>query len=335
MRSPKRNIPPRFSQYQPKLKKEFFSVKYWTTWSSFGALWLLAYIPQAWRVRLATVAGSLIYRYHKKRRDIVDLNLSWCFPDLSEEERNDLGKQCFRYLVQSILDTGVLWWRSTERVRKHIQFQGVEHLERELAEGRCVMVLSGHSPALEKGGVAMSMDYPMTSFTNESNNPLIEWMAARKRTRFGGYVFPRGGGFRNVIKAMRDGYGLYILTDEDLGADSAHFIPLFGIPKATLTTPLRLAKLTDAVILTSYTWYDDERSCYIMEFSPAMPNLTTFEEEESLALLNERLEAAIRKQPAQYMWSLRIFKTMYDGSPPPYYRRSKPGSGPRTRPEGL
>ena len=324
--------PVRFKRYQPAFEKRFLGLRFWPSWLGFAVLWLLAFLPQSWRVGLAKLAGGMIYRLHGKRREIVEVNLAWCFPEMDEPARRQLARDYFRYLVQSILDTGVLWWRDIERVRRHIRFQGAEHLQKALQGGRAVMILGGHSPALEKGGVALSMDYPMTSFTNEAKNPLLEWMAAQRRMRFGGYVFPRGGGFRQVIKALRDGYGLYILTDEDLGAESSLFVPFFGIPKATLTTPLRLAKSTNAVILTSYTWFDEEQGCYVMGLSAPLEGITEQDEASALAVLNQHLEASIREHPAQYMWSLRLFKTMFDGSPPPYYKRSRPGSGPRPRP---
>ena len=324
---------PDFKPYKPPFQWRFLSPPYWPLWLGLGGLWCIAWWPQRWRVGLSRWLGRLIWRRNAKRREIVEANLAWCFPEMDGPARRKLARDYFRYLTQSILDTGVLWWRDIERVRRHIRFQGADHLQKALQEGRAVMILGGHSPALEKGGVALSMDYPMTSFTNEAKNPLLEWVAARRRMRFGGYVFPRGGGFRQVIKALRNDYGLYILTDEDLGAESSLFVPFFGIPKATLTTPLRLAKSTNAVILTSYSWFDDEQGCYVMRLSAPLEGITEQDEESALALLNQHLEASIREHPAQYMWSLRLFKTMFDGSLPPYRMRSRPGSGPRPRPD--
>jgi len=48
--------------------------------------------------------------------------------------------------------------------------------------------------------------------------------------------------------------------------------------------------------------------------------------------MNLELEKLIRLAPDQYMWSLRLFQTRPDGSPPPYAMKGKPGSGPRPRP---
>ena len=322
-----------FKTYQPKFSLVFLTPRYWPWWFGFAVLWLMSLLPQSWRAFLAKRIGWAIYRHHRKRREIVEVNLAWCFPEMDEEQRQAIGESYFRYLVQSILDTGVLWWRSNKTVVQYVELRGEEYLQSELDKGNRVIIVTGHSPGLEKGGVALSAHYPMSSFTNEAKNPLLEWMAVRKRTRFGGYVFPRSGGFRPVIKAIRQGYGLYILADEDLGPESATFIPFFGIPRATLTTPLRLARTSRAVIISSFTWYDESCSRYVMEFFPVLDGLDTVSDEEALTMLNQRLEQVIRRHPEQYMWSLRLFKTMQDGSPPPYYKKNRPGSGPRPRPE--
>ncbi len=51
------------------------------------------------------------------------------------------------------------------------------------------------------------------------------------------------------------------------------------------------------------------------------------------AALNAAFEGLIRLAPEQMLWSLRLFQTRPDGSPPPYTMKGKPGSGPRSRPE--
>ena len=326
-------VAPDLKPYTPPFQWRFLGPLFWPLWLALGALWLLAWWPQRWRVRLARGLGNIAYARHLKRREIIDLNLSWCFPKLDEEQRQALAREYYRYLIQSLFDYGVLWWGSQKRVRGHVQVRGEEHLQRLLAENKAVIIVTGHSPALDRGGMSLAMDYPIISFANEAKNPLVEWLFARRRSRFGGTVFPRGGGFRPVIKGLRQGHVLYILADEDLGPQSASFAPFFGIPRATLNTPLRLARTSGAEILTSFSWYDDSQQCYVTEISPMLEGLVDDVDELGLDRLNQRLEQAIRQHPAQYMWSLRLFKTMQDGSAPPYRMKGRPGSGPRPRPE--
>ncbi len=319
--------------YRPLFRAAFLGPRFWPTWLGFAFLWLMSVTPKRWRIGLAHWLGKVMMRRNHKRREIVQTNLAWCFPECSEAERERMARDYFRYFAQAVLDTGLFWWGSEQRFRRNIVLQDDEALAETLAAGRRVIIVTCHTLALDRGGVALSADYPFETFVNEARNPLVEWMSARQRARFNGLVFPRSGGLRPVIRAMRQGYALYILTDEDLGPESSVFAPFFGIPRATLTTPHRLAKMSGADVFTSLTYYDDAAGRYVVKLFPQLEGFPGEDEQADATRINHRLEQMIREHPAQYMWSLRIFQTFPNGAPPPYTMKGKPGSGPRPRPD--
>lgn len=320
------------SRYRPPFRARFLGPRFWPTWLGFAFLWLMSVTPQRLRLALARRLGAVVMRHNPKRREIVQTNLAWCFPERSEVERERMARDFFRYFVQAVLDTGLLWWGSERRFRRNIVLQGDGELSAALAAGRRAIIVTCHTLALDRGGVALSADYPFETFVNEARNPLVEWMSARRRVRFDGLVFPRSGGLRPVIRGLRQGYALYILTDEDLGPESSVFAPFFGIPRATLTTPSRISKMTGADVFTSLTYYDDEAGRYVVKIYPQLDGFPSGDEQADAERLNHLLERMIRERPEQYMWSLRIFQTLPDGSPPPYTMKGKAGSGPRPRP---
>ncbi|MGM0594603.1 MAG: lysophospholipid acyltransferase family protein [Pseudomonadota bacterium] len=331
--SVKRPTPPE-NRYRPPFRAAYLGPRFWPTWLGFALLWLMSITPRRLRIALAGGLGRLVMQRNAKRREIVQTNLQWCFPERSEAERERMARDYFRYFTQVVLDTGIFWWASERRFRRNIVLENDQALAASLAGGRRVIIVTCHTLALDRGGVALSADYPFETFVNEARNPLIEWMSARRRVRFGGLVFPRSGGLRPVIRALRQGYALYILTDEDLGPEGSVFAPFFGIPRATLTTPSRLARMSGADVYTSLTYYDDAAGRYVVKIFPQLEGFPGEDEQQDAARLNGVIEQMIREHPEQYMWSLRLFKTFPDGSPPPYRMKGKPGSGPRPRPEG-
>ncbi len=331
---PKRPVAPE-NLYRPPFRARYLGPRFWPTWLGFAFLWFMSVAPKRLRIGLARWLGGVVMRRNAKRREIVQTNLEWCFPERSEDERKRMASDYFRYFVQAVLDTGLFWWGSDQRFRRNIVLQGDEALGEALASGRRVIIVTCHTLALDRGGVALSADYPFETFVNEARNPLVEWMSARRRVRFDGLVFPRSGGLRPVIRALRQGYALYILTDEDLGPESSVFAPFFGIPRATLTTPSRLARMSGADVFTSLTYYDDAAGHYVVKLYPQLQDFPGDDEQTDAARVNNVLEQMIREQPEQYMWSLRIFQTLPDGSPPPYTMKGKPGSGPRPRPQTV
>ncbi len=320
------------SNPRPPFEWRLLAPRLWPTWLALVLFWLLAYLPPLRRL-LARGLGALVYANNRKRRAIVETNLEWCFPEKSDDERARIAREYFRYYVQVILDTGLFWWAGERRFRRNIVLQGDEQLARDIEAGERIIVVTCHTLPLDRGGVAFSADYPFQTFVNRSRNPVIDWVSARRRARFDGLVFPRDGGIRPVVRALKQGHALYILTDEDLGPEASVFAPFFGIPRATLTTPGRIARMTGAKVYTSITYYDEASRRYVVKIEPALEGFPSGDELADATRLNGVIEEMIRSTaPEQYMWSLRLFQTLPDGSPPPYTMKGKPGSGPRPRP---
>jgi lauroyl/myristoyl acyltransferase len=187
--------------------------------------------------------------------------------------------------------------------------------------------------ALDLGGIAYSMDHPLVTIFKKGRNPLLNWLISRGRARFGALTYERADPMRLPVKATRAGYALYYLADEDLGPELSLFAPFFGIPAATVPALGRLARMCNAVVLPYMPHYDAATGRYTGRLFPALEGFPSGDELEDTARMNAAIEGLVRLAPEQYMWSLRIFQTRPDGSPPPYVMKGKPGSGPRERPE--
>ena len=53
-----------------------------------------------------------------KRRRIARTNLRLCFPELTDAEREQLLRRHFRAFGRAILESGIAWWGSPERLRR-------------------------------------------------------------------------------------------------------------------------------------------------------------------------------------------------------------------------
>lgn len=329
----KRKRRPITGPYPPPFRSEFLSPGYWVTWLGIGLLGLLALLPGGIRRGLGRLFGAVAYSYHHKRRAIVATNLEWCFPELDDAEREVLARDYFRLMAQSFLDYGVLWWGSNRRLEKMLKLEGAEHMQAASAAGRPVILLTSHNIGLDFGAAALTRHFPSVGLVKTARNHLFDWFMAHGRTRFLGILYRREEGMRPVLRAMKQGHAFYYLPDEDLGPENSIFVPFFGIQTATIDALPRLAKMSGASVLPFVTVYSPERGEYVARILPALGNFPSGDSVADTARMNHTLEAMIREAPAQYMWSMRLFQTRPDGSPPPYAMKGKPGSGHRGRPE--
>ncbi|WP_303909331.1 lysophospholipid acyltransferase family protein [Thiohalomonas denitrificans] len=331
-KKPGARLPP--SPYLPPFSRHFLGPRYWGLWIGLGFLWLLSYLPGSLRRRLGAWVGDQAFRRNHKRRAIVETNLAWCFPEKNEAERRELAVGFFRNMGRCMFDYGALWWGSQRRLKGMLDLEGEEHLRPHLEAGRPVILLTCHHVTLDAAGLAYNLRHPAASIFKEGRNDLLNWFIARGRSRLGGLNFEREESMRPVVKATRSGYALFYLPDEDLGPDRSVFAPFFGIPAATIPTLSRLTKLCRAAVVPFMAYYHPETGHYTARLLPALEGYPSGDEVADAAHMNRAIEEIIRLAPEQYMWSLRIFQTRPDGSPPPYEMASWPGSGHRERPEG-
>ncbi len=307
-----------FEAYRAPLSRAHFMPRYWGTWIGLGVLWLLHRLPRAVVRAVAPILAVVLRRGSPKRRHIARLNLAWCFPHLTAAEREQMLREHYAAAAQSLLDYGLLWFGSPRIHAARIRIEGAQHYERLREEGVPVIVLAPHSVALDHGGLRMSQLYDGVSFAKPMRNAVVEWINHRSRTRYSGDIYTRDQGLRPAIRQIRKGRFFYYLPDEDLGAEGAVFVDFFGVPKATLTALGRLAGLTRAAVLPSFACYDPAEDQYVLTLWPPLADLPSGDPALDARSMNAAVEQAVRTAPAQYLWTLRLFRTRPDGGPNPY-----------------
>ena len=302
---------------------ELLRPAHWPTWLGLFALGLFGLLPRRLRFAFCAGLGELYRRSDRRRRHYVDVNLALCYPDLPEPERRRLARTYFRAYVQILFDLPLAWWGSIRRLRRRIEVVGMEHLEQARAGGRGVILLTGHVVGLDFGVLGLSRELPMVSVYNPFRNRVADWLMFRARTRFGLRLLARADGLRPVVRSVRAGEVLYYIPDEDLGPDHSVFAPFFGIPKASLPTLGRLARMCGAAVVPCTTCYDAARGRYRVHLLPALADYPGDDEAQDTARMNRALEELVALCPAQYMWGLRLFRTRPPGESPLYRPKSE------------
>ncbi len=278
-----------------------------------GVLWLLQWLPLPVLAALGNVLGLLAYALAHKRRRIALVNLGLCFPQWSEAERRRIARRHFQALSRSVLEHGVLWWGSKERIQRLVRVEGVENLD--AARDRPVIALAPHFVGLDIGGVRLTTEWSGCTIYRRQSNSLTDSMLLRGRSRFMPQrLILRSDGVRPVVRAMREGLPLHYSPDQDFGPRDSIFVPFFGVPAATVTGASRIARLAGAVIVPVVTRQLPGSGGYVVTFYPAWRDFPSGDEARDTRRVNEFIEERALEMPEQYLWVHRRFKTRPPGA---------------------
>ncbi|GAB0153682.1 MULTISPECIES: LpxL/LpxP family Kdo(2)-lipid IV(A) lauroyl/palmitoleoyl acyltransferase [Marinobacterium] len=292
--------------------KRFMSPRFWPARIGIGLLWLLNRLPWRWQIRLGRVLGHMLFYMSPRRRHVTEVNIRLCFPELSDVEQAKLVRSVFANNGIGLFETAMAWWTPREKLKGHFTLKGQEHLDAALAKGKGVILLGAHFSTLDLGGLLFSDFYPVDAMYRRHNNPLLERIITRCRQRCFELVIERSE-IRTVLKALRNNHIVWYAPDQDFGSHQSVYAPFFGVPAATITATTRMVKLNNSPILMLAQHRLPDDSGYELELFPAIEPFPTGDEEIDAARVNAEIERAIRKDPAQYMWVHRRFKTHPQG----------------------
>lgn len=279
--------------------------------------WLMHFLPFRVLVAIGNTLGSFLYLIAAERRFVATVNLTLCFPEMSEVARRKLVHQHFRMFGRGLIERSILWWASAGRINSLIRVEGVEHFE--AIKNKPSILLTPHFVGMDVGGqwVAQHTD-TVCMYSNQKNRYLTE-LLLNKRARFGKQrLSSRSQGLRPILKGMREGMPFIYPTDQDQGIKDGAFIPFFGVPAATMTSLPRIAQMTGAKIVPCITRLLPDGKGYVLTFYPAWENYPSGDDIADARRMNEFIEQRVLEMPEQYFWLHKRFKTRPDGAASPY-----------------
>jgi KDO2-lipid IV(A) lauroyltransferase len=284
-----------------------------------AVLWVVHFLPLPLLAATGRGLGVVLYHLAKKRRHIVQVNLSLCFPELTGVQRGELARAHFRSLGRSMLERSLLWWSSRARLSRLIRVDGEEKIRALREAGRPVILLAPHFVGLDAGGTAITARFDIVSIFAEQSNGVFDRLLYRGRSRFGNQLLlSRQDGARASVKAMKAGRPFYYLPDMDFRSRDSIFVPFFGVQAATITGLSRLSRLAGAAVVPCVTRMLPGGQGYRVEIGDPWPDFPTDNVEADTRRMNQWIEGVVRTMPEQYYWVHRRFKTRPPGEARPY-----------------
>lgn len=287
----------------------------WVAHALVALLWLLHWLPLSLLSRLGRGVGGLLWQLGRSRRHIALRNLDLCFPAMPEAQRQAIAREHFAFLGRSILERGLLWFASAERLKRLTHIKGdiglAEHA------GVPVMWLMPHFVGLEWSSPALGLFQarPGVDVYQRQSNPVFNARMLAGRSRFGKTAFVnRHEGIRPVLRAIKAGYCFVNAPDMDFGIKDSAFVPFFGVPACTLLAPSRIAHTLGMRVQPLVIRMLPGGQGYEVEAGEPFANYPTDDPLADAHTLNAWLEQQILRQPEQYLWVHKRFKTRPAGA---------------------
>ncbi len=300
---------------RPQFRAAFLHPRFWLLWLGLGLLWLVVQLPYKVLLKLGRGLGVLMFHVASSRRKIAARNLELCFPQFSAAERDQLLRENFASTGIAFFEMAMAWWWPKARLSRLAHIDGLAHLHKVQAEGQGVILMALHFTTLEIGAILLAQAQTIDGMYREHANPLFDFIQRQGRERHNAdsRAIERDD-VRAMLKVLRAGRAIWYAPDQDYGAKQSIFVPLFGIPAATVTATSKFARLGRAQVLPFTQERMADGSGYRLSILPPLENFPGESEELDCLRINQWIEQAVSAHPEQYLWAHRRFKTRPKGA---------------------
>ena len=308
------------SEFIPEFKKNYLSPVYWSTWFLLGMIAGISMFPPSFRAPVLAKIGRWAGRLSKKARRRATINLSLCFPEKSDTEREIIVDKMFATALQSIVMMAELAIRGPEKFQKRVFWKGLEILEEIRHNNRNVIFLVPHGWSVDIPAMLLAAQgEKMAAMFHQQRNPVIDYVWNSVRRKFGGRLHAREDGIKPFIQSVRQGYWGYYLPDQDHGPEYSEFADFFATYKATLPIIGRLMNISQAMIIPLFPVYDEKKHLLTIEIRPPMDACIASADNKMIARqMNKTVEILVGPHPEQYVWVLKLLKTRKSNEADPY-----------------
>ncbi|EPT0336537.1 lauroyl-Kdo(2)-lipid IV(A) myristoyltransferase, partial [Escherichia coli] len=280
----------------------------------------ISMFPPSFRDPVLAKIGRWAGRLSKKARRRATINLSLCFPEKSDTEREIIVDKMFVTALQSIVMMAELAIRGPEKFQKRVFWKGLEILEEIRHNNRNVIFLVPHGWSVDIPAMLLTAQgKKMAAMFHQQRNPVIDYVWNSVRRKFGGRLHAREDGIKPFIQSVRQGYWGYYLPDQDHGPEYSEFADFFATYKATLPIIGRLMNISQAMIIPLFPVYDEKKHLLTIEIRPPMDACIASADNKTIARqMNKTVEILVGPHPEQYVWVLKLLKTRKSNEADPY-----------------
>ena len=270
-------------------------------------------IPRTAAERIGGGLGRLVHRPLAIRRGVVEANLRLAFPEKDDAWRARIAREAYRHLGResaAMLRLATLRPETVEQLVEIPEEDWASFAEAR-AEGRGVLLATGHYGNWEMAGAAMAArGVPMAAIVKRQSNPLVNRRIEDTRRRLGIETVDMGEAPRRIPRALAAGKGIGIVADQD-ARGAGVWVPFFGVPASTHRGPALFSLRLGAPLFSAVCRRlpDGRYRLSGVRLRVKRTDSLDADVERLTAMIAAHLEGEIRRDPTQYFWFHKRWKS--------------------------
>lgn len=263
---------------------------------------------------ITSLFGILWYYLDPKHRNIAKNNISYAFPDMSEQNKIRILKEGYKNIIESFVTFPRIARFNASNISDIFEFQCEQYYQQAVKQGKGVFILTGHLCNWEFAAAAQSLrNGGLIAVAKDIHNPYIDRYVKSLRKSVGiEVVRPRNAAFK-LLRNLKQGKTIAMLLDQNTLRHEALFVNFFGKPAATQYAMALMALKTGAAVVPGYIMKNYVHNGYIIRYEkPIFVNDVKDRDKAVLELTQQFttiLENQIKREPGQWFWVHNRFKT--------------------------
>jgi KDO2-lipid IV(A) lauroyltransferase len=275
----------------------------------YGLLRAVSFLPLRVLYFFSDFAYALIFYVFKYRRKVVLSNLAIAFPGKTEKERRRIAKDFYHNLTDTFIETIKFLHWNIKDVEKRFQAD-ISGIEEAYKTDRPIHVLGMHNMNWEyvNWGLVKKMKLPFLGIYMPIGSKAFDKITLNMRARYGTIMLPATD-FKNAyLPYIKQPHLLASAADQSPGhPNNAYWINFFGRPTAFVKGAERGAVALKATIVFGH-FYKTKRGHYRIDTTFITDDAAKLDNGQMTKVFAAYVEASIKSQPANYLWSHRRWK---------------------------
>jgi Kdo2-lipid IVA lauroyltransferase/acyltransferase len=276
---------------------------------------ILRFMPRFFVYEFANALGVLAYVFGVKFRKVALKNLDDAFGKTKTKAQiRRIARECFISMAKSVVEMISTIGKSHDFVKSRFELVHKEYLDKALAKGKGVILVSAHFGNFPSMVVRLSCEgYKAGAIMRPLKDVRFEHFLSGERARFRVHTIksiPRKECVAETIRSLRNNEVIFLPLDQNFGTGGV-FVDFFGRKAATATGPVVLAQRTHAAIVPCFI-IRQKNNRHRIVFEPDVPLDRGATEQDSIRMNVQKLTAIIekyiRRYPAEWSWIHRRWK---------------------------